>query len=129
MPVGRHQRLELAEAGDVAHALVLDVQLHVEFLRQREQLVDGPTQIVHAIAVVGQIAEDAQVARAQHLGGLEGLGVDHAWRPVAELEAELVALGLRRLAGRAPLQERCANARHGEAGGPRALRRSGQLVA
>ena len=104
MPVRRHQRLELGEAGDVAHALVLDVQLHVEFFRQRQQIVDGPTQIIHAVAVVGQIAEDAQIARAEDVRGLEGLRVDHARRPVAELEAELVALGLRRLAGRAPLR-------------------------
>ena len=129
MPVGRHQRPEIGEAGDVAHALVLDMQLHVEPLRQHQQIVDRPTQIIHAVAVVGQIAEDAQVARPEQLGSLEGLRVDLAWRPVAELEAELVALVLRRLARRAPLQKRCANARHGEASGPHPFRCVGQLGA
>jgi len=33
--VGCHQRLKLGEAGDVAHPLLLDVQLHAEFFCQR----------------------------------------------------------------------------------------------
>ncbi len=112
MPIRCHHRLEFGKTCNVAHAFILDMHLHVELFRKRQQIFNGLSQVIHAVAVVGQITEDAQVAGAEDLRRRESLRVDVARRPIAELEAELIALCSRRLAGRAPFQERRADARH-----------------
>src|SRR5262249_3834105 len=112
MAVGVHQRFELCEPYNVANALIFNMHLHVEFLSQEQQSVDRLAQILGAIAVVCQVAEDAQVARTEHLRSLEGLGIDLAWSALAKLEPELVTLCSGRLPRWAPLQERCAQARY-----------------
>jgi len=98
MPIRRHKRLEFGEACDVAHALILDMHLHVEPFRKRQQIVNGRSQIIQAVVVVGQITKDAEVAGAKDLRSHEGLGVDIVRRSIAEPEAELIALGSRGLA-------------------------------
>jgi hypothetical protein len=112
MPIRRHQRLEFSEVCDIAHALIVDMHLHVELFRKRQQIFNGLSQVIQAVVAVGQITKDAQVASAEDLRRRESLGVDIARRSIAELEAELIALCSRCLAGRAPFQEWRAVARH-----------------
>src|ERR1700759_5822478 len=98
MPICRHCRLELGETSDVAHALILDMHPHVELFRKRQQVFEGFAQVVHAIAVIGEITEDTKVARAEDVRRRERLDIALVRRSIAELETELVAFGPRRLA-------------------------------
>ena len=99
------------------------------FSASAQQIVDGHSQIVQVVAVVGQITEDAEVARTKNFRSREGQSVHLARRPIPQFEAKLIASGSRYPARRAPFQEWRADARHREPGGPHALRRVSELFA
>ena len=75
MPIRCHHRLEFGKTCNVAHAFILDMHLHVEPFRKRQQIFNGLSQVIQAVVIVSQITKNAQAAGAENLRRRESLGV------------------------------------------------------